>query len=774
MGHIFTFQSSGIPDSAVLVGFRGREAISELFTFRVFVTIPVDAEFVPNDALWLKATIAIDRGEDALHEIHGTIAKVTLLLLVEERGLYEIIVRPRMHHLGFSQHSRVFTDKKSTDVISWILDETGYGGDVVDRLHGKYNPEEHICQYKESDFHFITRWMEREGIHYFFAHDEGTDKLVLADSPSGNEDSGITIRYYPVAGDDVSSGNSFRSFRGRTVTTPASVAMADYDPQKPSLEISKRSSVSDVGIGELSHFGARVLTPSEAERIANIHAEEIRTRATVFQGEGRVFGIRPGYTFELTEHPRGSYNTQYLCTAIEHEGLLSGTTQQIRDRIGLPSTAVYRARVTAIRAAVPFRPPRVTQRPCVAGFEVGTVSGPASSDYSQIDDAGRYLVRMHFDEGVTDDGHCSARLRMMQPHAGNPEGFHFPLRADTEVFVTFIGGNPDRPVIAGAVPNAVTPSVVTSANGTHNVIHTGGDTHIECEDLEGKQHIDIETVPQNTYLHLGEPHDKHTHYIVKNTGGDCLFQIGSNQDIHVGGKLTEKVDGMVLETYETSQNSEITGPQKTTVNQPVIEIYKSTQETEVTGKVTETHKSLQLTVAAGDRFEDYTDKQTSTVKGAKIEVYAATQDKSITGATTQTYTGPLITNVAGTTMHKVGGAVTQNHGATFSNYASWQLTCPGNATVNANTSWEFLGLTGVFNAGNTEWNKGKKTEVVGFYLSLIGIKMEGIGVAIAGNAVKIEAVGGVLSWTTCALAGFGVRMSCNPLHDNARVFKKYG
>jgi hypothetical protein len=125
-------------------------------------------------------------------------------------------------------------------------------------------------------------------------------------------------------------------------------------------------------------------------------------------------------------------------------------------------------------------------------------------------------------------------------------------------------------------------------------------------------------------------------------------------------------------------------------------------------------------------------------------------------------------------MHKVGGAVTQNHGATFSNYASWQLTCPGNATVNANTSWEFLGLTGVFNAGNTEWNKGKKTEVVGFYLSLIGIKMEGIGVAIAGNAVKIEAVGGVLSWTTCALAGFGVRMSCNPLHDNARVFKKYG
>ena len=774
MAHIFSFQSSGIPESAVLVGFRGREAISELFTFRVFVTIPVDAGFVPADALWLKAAISIDRGDGALHELHGMVVGVTLLLLVAERGLYEVVVRPRMHHLGFSRHSRIFTEKKSTDVILWILDEAGYGGDVINRLHGKYSPEEHICQYKESDFHFITRWMEREGIHYFFAHDEGVDKLVLADSSSGNDNSGVSVRYHPVAGDDVSAGDSFRSFRGRTVTAPASVAMADYDPQKPSLEVSDRSNVSDVGIGELSVFGARVLTPAEAKRIADIRAEEIRTRATVFHGEGRVFGIRPGTTFELTDHPRGSYNTEYLCTAIEHEGLLSATSQEIRDRIGLSSTTVYRARVTAIRAAVPFRPPRVTPSPRIAGFEVGVVSGPASSDYAQIDDAGCYLVRLHFDEGDTDDGHCSTRLRMMQPHAGSPEGFHFPLRAGTEVFVTFIGGDPDRPVIAGAVPNAVTPSVVTSSNGTHNVIHTGGDTHIECEDLQGKQHIDIETVPKNTHLHLGEPHDNHTHYIVKNTGGDCLFQIGSNQDINVGGKLTEKVDGMVLETYETSQNSEITGPQKTTVNKPVIEIYKSTQETEVTGKVTETHKSLHLTVTAGDRLEDYTDKQSTDVKGVTVEVYGATQDKTITGETSQTYKGPLITNVSGTTMHKVGGAVTQNHGATVSVYASWALNCSGDATVNANTSWDFVGLTGLFNAGNTEWNKGKKTEVVGFYLSLIGIKMEQVGVAIAGNAVKIEGVGAALAWTTCALSGFGIRLSCNPLHSNARVFKKYG
>ncbi|UQA59690.1 type VI secretion system Vgr family protein [Polyangium aurulentum] len=772
MADIFSFQSSALPDSAVLVGFKGREAMSELHRLRVFVTVPLDAGFVPADALWLKATISIDRGPGAPpHDIHGMVASVKMLLVVEERGLYEIVVLPRVHHLGLSRHSRVFTKQKIPDIIKELLEERGYAGDDVElRLRGKYPSEEHVCQYKESDFGFISRWMEREGMHYFFAHDDGVDKLVIGDDPSSNQPSGVSARYHPVPGDDVSASEFFSVFRSRTVVTPAGVRMADYDPARPSLDVSGRAEVSKVGLGEQSVFGARVLSPGEAKRIADVRAGEIRAAQTVYHAEGRVLGLRPGYTFALADHPRDALNRKYLCTALEHEANLRATTPEMLALTGLPAKGVYRCRATAIRADVAFRPPRTTPMPRVAGLEAAVVDSPGGS-YGQIDDAGRYAVKMHFDEGDLNGGNASMRMRMMQPHAGSPEGFHFPLRKGTEVLVAFVGGDPDCPVIAGAAPNAHTPSPVTSSNHTLNVIHTGGDTHIQMQDLAGQQHIDIKTPPQNTFLHLGIPHGEDTHHIVANTAGDCLFEIGSNQDINVGGKLTEEVTGMVLETYKTSQDSEITGPQETTVTNPVIEIYKSTQTTEVTKKVKETHASLHLTVATGARTETYTDGQDTEVTGAKVEVYASTQKKTVTGTTQQIYNGPVITTVAGTVDHKVGGAVLQLHGPTMALNASLKLTCPGDANVFA-SKWEFIGQKGDFWSSVVEANKGKKSEHTGTHLALLGIKAEAGVIAIAGNGVKLEGAYFVLTRTGAALSGYGIRLTCNPVSANTRIFKK--
>src|SRR5262249_39740951 len=160
-----------------------------------------------------------------------------------------------------------------------------------------------------------------------------------------------------------------------------------------------------------------------------------------------------GYLFELEDHPREALNKKYLATRLEHRGVSRGAASA--DEAALleqETTEVYRVEIEASSASLPYRPLRGTPWPSISGQEMATADGPADSDYAQIDDAGRYHVKFAFDENKHDAGAASTVVRMMQPHGGNPEGFHFPLRKGTEVVVIFLGGDPDRPVIAGTVP----------------------------------------------------------------------------------------------------------------------------------------------------------------------------------------------------------------------------------------------------------------------------------------------------------------------------------
>jgi type VI secretion system secreted protein VgrG len=173
----------------------------------------------------------------------------------------------------------------------------------------------------------------------------------------------------------------------------------------------------------------------------------------------------------------------------------------------LPGDDTYRVEVTAVASDVQFRAPQRTAWPRIHGTEHAVIDGPATSRYAQIDGQGRYAVKFHFDESDHGGGKASTRVRMLQPHGGGIEGFHFPLRAGTEVVCSFAGGDPDRPSIAGVVPNALTPSPVTLGNHTRNVIQTGGRNRIELEDAEGQEGIVISSPYDNTYIRMGAPGD---------------------------------------------------------------------------------------------------------------------------------------------------------------------------------------------------------------------------------------------------------------------------
>lgn len=564
MQDLITISSSGLPESARVLGFRGVEALSRPYEFEIFISL--QGEEGENldlaDSIGAKAKLVVDRSDDDLppYVIAGVLASVELMHAAYGRVVLRVVVVPRLWQLGLSRHSRIFTKKAWPDVLKDILDENSITEYEL-RL-GSYETEEHISQYRESDLAFISRWMEREGIWYYFVHTDEGEKVIFCDDKTYEDDMlGKPIRYFPQVGHDGSAGISFRSFTSRHNSMPAAIKLKDYDYTRPNLQIMGTADVSPIGTGEVSLYGERFFTPSAGDRLAKLRAEEFLTKSVVFRAEGTRSHLRPGHTFDLEEHPWGAFNTKYLTVEVRHHGNQAAGEAHFKNVLQLEHSEVYLAEVEAIPATTQYRPECKTPWPRIYGFENGVVCGPAESEYAQIDDQGRYNVKFKYDESSLKNGNASCYVRMMQPHGGGIEGFHFPLRKGTEVVFSFLGGDPDKPVISGVVPNALTPSPVTSGNHTKNVIQTGGRNRLEIEDKSGQQRITLSTPHTNSYLRMGSANEGHT--MIIHTDGPTNMDAGGDMDIEVGyhsgsGHKHEKVKGEVKETYENKKTEHVT------------------------------------------------------------------------------------------------------------------------------------------------------------------------------------------------------------------------
>jgi type VI secretion system secreted protein VgrG len=496
---VFTISSSTLPKGTRVVGFRGSEGISRLYAFEIHLTLgPEDAATLElSGVTGTRATLVLDRQDGRPpFTFHGMFSEASFVHhLTDGRALVRAILVPRLWRLTQTHHSRIFTQQALPDILAKALEDGGLtSDDFTFQLSGSYPVEEHVCQYRESHFDFISRWMEREGLYYWFEQGDGGEKLVIADGKSAHDElPPAPVRFFALPGADASARECLETFVCRHRALPASVRFKDHDYTKPALDVSGRAPVSSAGLGEISVHGARFFTPEAGKRLAQLRAEGLLARESVFTASGTAFYLRAGYTFTLQDHPRASFDAAYLVTAVEHHGNQAASTPELRRLTGLVSEDVYRVDVTAIPAGVQFRAELVTPWPRIYGTEHGVIDGEADSEYAQLDEHGRYVVRAAFDESDLGAGKASTRLRMMQPHGGGTEGFHFPLRKGTEVLLTFLGGDPDRPIIAGVVPTIVTPSAVTNANHTRNVIQTGGRNRIELEDKQGGWRSTVDT-----------------------------------------------------------------------------------------------------------------------------------------------------------------------------------------------------------------------------------------------------------------------------------------
>ena len=516
----FDFVSSALPaDTFGVVRFKGTEGFSMCYEFEVDL-VSKNAEIDLTEVLKNPVTFTILR-EDGDIPFHGILTQFEQLNEVDEYVFYRAVLVPKLWWLSLTHHNQVILNKTVPEIIEDVLKDGGLTSlDFELKLEKEYPKWEYICQYRESHLNFVSRWMEREGMYYYFEQAKSGEKVIITDTKIAHTEmpEGKTMYYSPPSGlTEFHREEVIHAFICKQKMLPKTLRLKDYNYRTPSLEISGSAEVSANGRGDVYIYGEHFKTPKQGNALAKIRAEELLCREKLFHGESTIPYLRPGYLFGIEDHYRGSFNQKYLTIELEHEGsqtafLLAGIQKGLSE---VEEQPYYRNGFVVIPSNVQYRQERKTEKPRFYGTLNAKIDAAGSGKYAELDDQGRYKVILPFDKSGRKDGKASAYFRMAQPYAGTDHGMHFPLHKGTEVLLTFVDGDPDRPIINAAVPNPEHPSQVTSGDQTMSKITTSGGNKIHVEDEEGKQGIMLYSPTQEAFVSLGA-------YYCKDLFGDAV------------------------------------------------------------------------------------------------------------------------------------------------------------------------------------------------------------------------------------------------------------
>jgi type VI secretion system VgrG family protein len=428
---------------------------------------------------------------------HGLPARLSIGARIGGHTLAEIAIGPALAALAGQFQNRVHLDQTSLDIVK---DSLRFGGLTPDLYRfeaaaGAYPKREFVLQYEESLLDFLWRTLQREGLALHFDQAGGAEVAVITDSPERRRpvlDAGKELALSCAPASGLRPGGWTPQAHAASVVNqvpPRGLLLKDYDWEDPNRPLQVRIPVDPNGRGEVHLWGENFATEAEGLRLGSIIREQHLSAAEILQASTTAPGVMPGLTVALVDHPVPSYNDRWLITATRFEGTQSG---RLSAALGLDlgrEDASFRNGFEASRLSKPFRPARTMPRAKVAGSLTAWIDGAGSGAAPEMDAYGRYKVLLPLDVSGRDSGKASAWIRMSQPFIGRSYGQNFPLTPGAEVLLTFVDGNPDRPVISGAMPNAENFSLVNSGSSDLSGIGTKGGGGLLFHDKPGSQKV---------------------------------------------------------------------------------------------------------------------------------------------------------------------------------------------------------------------------------------------------------------------------------------------
>ena len=505
----FRFESNGYADDAfVVLSFTGRETISENYAFELEL-VSADMSLDTTALLQNNCTLAVYRDDVCLRRFHGILDAFEETQMLTDKIVYKATLVSRLSQLGYTRTNEIYLDETIRDTIETILTEAGFESDTDYRfeLQRNYRKWSFRLQYGETHLDFLQRITEREGIYYFFVQEEDREVVIFCDTNQSLPQAGIApVVYQPIGGVNVGTESTISQFIGRHSRLPHKVVLRDFNEERPSEDIRGEAIISDDtkrSCGEINIYGLNIETTAEGEALAEIHAAGYRCRQSEYAGVSDVVSLAVGHTFKIDQHPKPTIAAaRFIVDSIDHTG--QNLNYDLNEIPTEAQQAAYSNQFVALDLVYDFGVIPSAKKPEMQGTLNAVIDAESDGEYAELDEHGRYRVKFPFDRRGRAGGKSSYWLRMMQPYAGKGEGMHFPLRKNTRVLLSFIGGDPDRPVIAGAISDSGDQSsVVNAENQTNKIIQSAAGNRIEIEDKQGSNRIKLESPTHNTYLHLG-------------------------------------------------------------------------------------------------------------------------------------------------------------------------------------------------------------------------------------------------------------------------------
>ena len=557
-----------------------REQMSRPFEFELQITAALgEIDFAP--LLGEVVTIESSEEEGQARYFSGLLTEAVYLREEGDGFYYNLSLRPFTHYMDSQRGFAIFQNKSVLDIIKEVFSRAKISNYEI-KATESYETFEYCVQYAESDFQFISRLMEQEGLYYFYEHSDGKHSMVICDKASSHAEGDVsTLAFNASAGtaqsyrvsDELGGHHLLERWTERVASSGhEKVSVRDYNFEKPTEAVDGKAtddSQHKNDSQEYYDYPGQFVDSKRAARISKVRLEELRALRQTYSGETSAKGVSVGTLVSVENHPTARLNAKYLIISTYHtlrgQSYHSGTANAEKDHINF----------VAIPAGTQFRAERLTPKPRVVGMESAVVTGP-SGETIYTDKYGRVKVRFHWDRSGSDDEKSTCWIRVSQ--TGGLGNVILP-RVGHEVLVDFLHGDPDQPVVVGRVFNAEhMPVYELPANKTRAVWRTltyGQQTaYTQAEDLDtgapkaneirfedkgGKEEIFIHAERD---MNVRIRYDTSTHI-----GHNEVLKVGYDRDRYVKNDEKVKIDGNKEYTLKLNETNTITqGNRKTTLD----------------------------------------------------------------------------------------------------------------------------------------------------------------------------------------------------------------